>query len=82
MIQREFTQNEIDELYRNRLLVFLETAPQSNKYFQVYFSPKDFERVLNAVDKTFPLIAPNVRSINLHVSNETYDIPDLKQVHE
>ena len=36
-------------LYEQRLIVLLETAPQSNRYYQIYLNPTQFFNVSNAI---------------------------------
>lgn len=77
------------ELFSQRCLVFLETEPQSNKYCQVILSQEQFKKVSDAIITTFkaeehPELAetelkPGMEIVNIELSEEEYELPDLKQ---
>ncbi len=61
------------ELYKTRLVVFLETEPLSNKYSQVSFTRDQFIKLSQAISTLFPhVVSPgHVHPvINLEVSKK------------
>lgn len=70
---------DLNELYETRMLVFMETSPQSNKYNQVMLTPEQYKAVsgeistLISVDKE----NPNKEIRELDLSEEVYTLPDL-----
>lgn len=78
----EVPQEELEELYTTRLLCFLETSPQSNKYHQVLLNAEEFKRFSFSIgDKTEDL--PNgAQGTFIKMSEETYALPDLKQIQD
>lgn len=79
---------EIDhsELYSVRLLAFVETGPQSNEYHQFQFTEEQFKKVSDAIANCFTVTKEDdtrddIDTIsNVNISNETYKLPDLKQI--
>ena len=77
------------ELFSQRCLVFLETEPQSNKYSQVILSQEQFKKISDAIISTFVpeehpeleegTLAPGMEIVNIELSEEEYELPDLKQ---
>lgn len=70
---------DISDLYVERLLVFLETAPQSNMYRQVVLTPEQFKKVSDAVVTVVEeRNAEGMESVMINMSEQTYPLPDLK----
>ncbi len=78
----------MDELYIQRLIVLLETEPQSNKYNQIILDPKQFKEVSNTIMYQFEQIKDeNIREgyeiVNLTLSEEEYSLPEeIKDIEE
>lgn len=72
------------ELYGVRLLVFMETAPQSNNYHQVILNPDQFKRVSDSIVHGAKVVGRegSREIIESPLSEETYPLPDLKEIHE
>tara|TARA_Y100000310_G_C20387157_1_gene670989 strand:+ start:410 stop:610 length:201 start_codon:yes stop_codon:yes gene_type:complete len=60
-----------NEIYSTRLLVFIESEPQSNKYQQVILTPKQFKEVSDDI---------SLEGDKLRLSKEIYKLPDLREV--
>jgi hypothetical protein len=69
------------ELYEQRLLVFLETAPQSNTYNQVILDQKQFKGVGNSISTFIKKGENGFDEYNIKLSEDEYKLPDL-QSHE
>jgi len=69
------------ELWSTRLLVFIESAPQSGMYHQILLDPEDFKRVALSIGR---VVGEDGRQdiVKFVQSEETYALPDLKQIHE
>lgn len=74
---------DLTDLYTQRLLVFLESGPQSNKYRQMILGPEEFRRVsdvlmevMEATGKTVEVGGRLVEIRNYKLSDETYKLPD------
>lgn len=67
------------DLYKLRMLLFLEVEPQSNQYAQVILSPEEYKRVSAAfgtiVDKDGAQ-----EQVKTMCSEETYTLPDLEDI--
>ena len=78
--------NEIDptELYGTRLLLFIETEPQSNKYRQIKLGPEEFKKVSGSfglpTNKKINISGHMVDEIDVAMSDEIYDLPDLQEI--
>lgn len=71
------------ELYGIRTLLFMETEPQSNKYRQVELTAEEFKNVNMSYGKnTGAIIREGVNEVELHLSEEIYDLPDLPEIYE
>lgn len=70
-------------IYEQRLLVFIESEPQSNKYHQVLLEPEQFKRVSNAVSygKITGLSPNGNERVEFLESDEVYTLPDLKSIY-
>ena len=69
------------ELYSTRLLVFVETAPQSNKYHQVHMDSEEFKKCSISVGDIVEKKDHNgIQTIALRMSVDSYDLPDLKEI--
>lgn len=76
----EISQTEFyDVLYEQRLLVFVEVSPQSNKYHQVVFTKPQFKKLSVQLARIFPTVKypDGYKVINLNESKEEYRLPDL-----
>lgn len=87
-------EDEIDysELYGQRILVFFENEPQSNKYHQVLLTP-DMYRAMTATickkrGETFTLernnegrFEPKIEQMEIKTSEEEYSLPDLSEAY-
>ncbi len=70
-----------EELYTTRLLVFIETAPQSNKYRQVMLNPEEFKKMSFSIGHTVEILPNGDQRTEANFSNDTYDIPDVPQIY-
>lgn len=72
---------DLDDLYVTRLLVFLETAPQTNRYYQIVLDKDQFKGVSKAVGSVFGEVktADDKYEMRLNLSEESYALPDLKE---
>lgn len=74
---------DISELYVTRLVCFIETEPQSNKYRQVILNSEQFKKVSDAIctiekDKD----EKGMELVSFRESEEIYDLPEeLKDIH-
>lgn len=68
-----------NELYSQRLLVFLETEPQSNKYHQIYLDAENFKR-LTATLGTMVGKDGEIEKVLIEESTQIYNLPDLKEI--
>lgn len=71
----------LGDLYEQRLVVMLETEPQSNKYWQVILDEEQFKKVSNAVSEVFPKgdptdLKPGYEIKVMTLSEEEYELPD------
>ena len=62
------------ELNTIRLLVFIESEPFSNKYYQVFLNSDQFKRLSEKI--------PFEENKGLKVSDEIYVLPDLHQIND
>ncbi len=64
-----------------RMLLFLETEPQSNKYRQILLSPEEFKRVAFAYGKlTGKKLSDGLDEVKIEMSDEIFDLPDLQEL--
>ncbi len=71
------------ELYIQRMLVFLETEPQSNKYHQVMLNAEQFKKVSDAIivsTKPDASLKPGYDMAEIEMSEEEYTLPDLQDI--
>lgn len=68
------------ELWVTRLLVFLETSPQSDTYHQVILNPEQFKAVSDAIAEVLSTQG-DMETINIELSAETYKLPDLQEIY-
>lgn len=66
-------------LYEIRMLVFVETNPQSGKYRQLHFSKEQFKAVSDAIAKAYGEQIEDGRTfVNLRESIDEYNgLPDV-----
>lgn len=68
------------ELYTIRTLIFLETEPQSNEYHQVMLDQETFKKVTEVMSTLVK--EGEIQEVNLDLSEETYKLPDLKDIYD
>ena len=75
--------NKIDlgELYSTRLLVFLEDAPQTNKYRQVMLNKTQFKNVSDSVCGG-AVKEGEWEAVEIMMGEDIYKLPDLKEINE
>jgi hypothetical protein len=74
---------DTNALYEERLLVFVETGPQTDKYHQVLLGKDQFKKVSDAIIKTKEKcedLREGVESVTLETSEEEYLLPDLQSI--
>lgn len=70
-------------LYVNRVLVFMETEPQSNVYNQVILNAEQFKAMSEHIsEKTGNKLSKDVDEVNIELSEEEYKLPDLREIHD
>lgn len=78
---------DLDSLYSVRMLIFIETSPQSNKYQQVMLTDTQYGSVSRAVhdqfqkDPNHKCMNPECDGIALLISDKVIPLPDLKETH-
>lgn len=70
-----------EDLYSVRILVFIETEPQSNRYKQICFSPEKYSEVTKAISKGAVEVDTGLFEQQLPFSFETYTLPDLPDIY-
>lgn len=71
------------QINEERLLVFIETGPQTNIYNQVFLNNKQFKKVSDAVIETSRMgedLKPEMEEISIQTSTEEYFLPDLQSI--
>ncbi len=72
-----------NELYSTRVLIFIETKPQSNIYKQLLLTKEEFKNITSNIGKVVKEKDKNgVEIIELNESRETYKLPDLQEINE
>ena len=67
------------EFYGLRVLVFMETAPQSNKYHQILLTPKMYKEMTATICRpTGKMVREGVEEQSIQTSEEEYALPDLQ----
>lgn len=66
-------------LYGTRLIVLMESEPQSNKYRQVILDPKRFKEISDAVCGGPVSEGLEEEEVQILMSEDVYDLPDLKE---
>lgn len=70
-------------MYGTRMLVFIEEEPQSNKYRQVLLNAEQFKKVSDSIIKIEKQADENGQEIvSFDQSEESYTLPDLKEIHD
>lgn len=70
------------DLYGVRVLIFMETEPQSNKYVQVILSPEMFKNMTETICvKTGNVVREGVDETKIKTSEEEYTLPDLPEAY-
>jgi hypothetical protein len=70
-------------IHEQRLLVFLETDPQSGKFNQVLLNDEQFKKVSDAIitsKRTGEDLKKDMEEVKLETSVEEYVLPDLQSV--
>lgn len=80
--QKTMIQVNPTELYSQRVLIFMETEPQSNTYRQVILDAKKFKAMSDTISvETGRKLAENINEIEIELSDEEYVLPDLKEIY-
>lgn len=69
-------------LYGVRVLMFMETEPQSNKYRQICLNSEDFAKVSKSYGIVKRLNEDGIEEVELMLSDEEYELPDLPEVYD
>ena len=69
-------------IYEQRLLVFIEQEPQSNKYCQVIFTQDEFKKLSDTIGKENGLTEDGLEKRIMCESEEEYTLPDLQSYQE
>lgn len=75
--------NNFDGLYEQRLLVFLETGAQTDKYNQVYLDKDQFKKVSDAIIKSkedCEGLREGKEMVIIDASEKEYELPDLQSI--
>lgn len=78
---KPFIQIDDSVLYSTRLLVFIETEPQSNKYRQLVLTPEEFKNVSFSIGKVTNKVG-NGEQVEVKMSEEIWELPDLPEIYE
>lgn len=71
----------MEELYEQRMLVFIENEPQSNEYEQLIFTQKQYKELTDFISKLYGIegiTMDGLEVIDMKSSEETYILPDLR----
>lgn len=75
---------EVSEIYEEftitRLLCFLETAPQSNKYQQILLNKDEFNKFSQSLGTVTKQHKNGKQDISIRLSEEVYELPDLQEI--
>lgn len=69
------------DLYGTRVLVFMEEEVDTNRYRQVLLTPEEFKRVSDQIGRVTKQFSDGYQEVELSLSEEVYELPDLKQIH-
>lgn len=72
---------EYSEIYGTRVLVFLENAPQSNKYHQVLLNPEMYKAMTATICKPTGDKDGEIEMQEIKTSEEEYNLPDLPEAY-
>lgn len=64
-------------IYETRLLIFLETSPQSNKYCQVILSKREFKKTSLTLGKIVDKKGKQEK-VTITLSQKEFTLPDLQ----
>lgn len=67
------------EIYSQRLLIFIETEPQSNQYHQILLNDEEFKHVSMNIG-TIVEKKRDKEIVKIEESTEIYTLPDLKEI--
>ena len=70
------------ELYEQRLLVFIETEPQSGEYQQLLLNGDEFKRLSDTIGTKVqdPDLREDFETLQINLSDDLYKLPDLKSI--
>ena len=68
--------NAVD-LYEQRMLVFMEEEPQSNKYRQVLLNAEEFKRFSMSIGTVTSEKYGDIEMVEMKLSDKIYTLPDL-----
>ncbi len=73
-----------DQLYNIRMLMFMETSPQSNKYRQILLTDSQYRKISKTLEDSHPSVhkdptRPDHVDVELTLSDNTYTLPDLNE---
>ncbi len=74
---------DLSQLYETRMLIFIETGPQTNKYKQVLVTGEQFKIVSDAIStisSTEQDLKEGMEARDVDLSDETYELPDLNSI--
>lgn len=79
-------QLNIKELYSCRMFLFIEEAPQANRYKRVLFTREQYKSISLKLKELFSqekhnCDIPDCDGIELEVADETVVLPDVEDVH-
>ena len=73
---------EHSDIYGLRVLVFMETEPQSNKYTQVLLTPKMYKEMTATICRPTGKKDGNIEEMKIDGSEEEYTLPDLSHAYQ
>jgi hypothetical protein len=65
---------DTSDLYETRLILLLETYPQSNKYNRVVLSKEEFKNISLQLGKT--VYDGDIQSVNIELYDVEYELPE------
>jgi hypothetical protein len=67
-------------VYSLRMLVFLETGPQTNQYRQVFLDFEEYKRVSFSLGSLVGSIENGTIASQVRLSEKEYKLPDLREI--
>lgn len=65
------------QIFEQRMLMFLETDAQSNKYRQIIVNNEQFKTITGLIGKIGETV-DGIQQVQIEESEEIYDLPDLR----